>query len=229
MANQFVVATIKPWNIEAFARNADQLPGKWTIISNPDKLILRNLQELMPRYVFFPHWSWRVPGEITRAFECVCFHESDVPYGRGGSPIQNLIMGGHGTTVISAIRMTDEFDGGPVYMKRPLSLVGRAQEIFERAAQIVVDMMHEMALTEPLPLPQTGEATYFIRRTPAQSLLPDRGSPAKIYDFVRMLDADTYPKAFIEWGDFRIEFDQATFTDTGDVEARAVVRRNSNK
>ncbi len=25
-------------------------------------------------------------------FECVCFHMTDVPYGRGGSPLQNLII-----------------------------------------------------------------------------------------------------------------------------------------
>ena len=45
-----------------------------------------------PKYIFFPHWSKKVDTKIVNNYECVCFHETDLPYGRGGSPIQNLIL-----------------------------------------------------------------------------------------------------------------------------------------
>ena len=76
------------------------------------------VRSLKPRYVFFPHWSWKVPDDILGATECVCFHMTDVPFGRGGSPLQNLIVRGHTETRVSALRMVSEPDAGPVYMKR---------------------------------------------------------------------------------------------------------------
>lgn len=165
------------------------------------------------RYVFFPFWSHKVPKEITDKYECVCFHMTDVPYGRGGSPLQNLILRGHTETVISALRMTDEMDAGPVYMKRPLSLEGSAQEIYERAAGIIAGMMREIAETEPTPVPQVGEVVEFKRRGPDQSRIDGLGayySGRKLYDFIRMLDADGYPRAYvIIESDQRITFSNA--------------------
>jgi methionyl-tRNA formyltransferase len=179
------------------------------------------------RYIFFPFWSHKVPKEITDKYECVCFHMTDVPYGRGGSPLQNLILRGHTETVISALRMTDEMDAGPVYMKRPLSLEGSAQEIYERAAGIISGMMREIAETEPTPVPQVGEVVEFKRRTPEMSEMP-AGLPAlATYDFIRMLDADGYPRAFILYennfgGRTRVEFSNARLED-GKVIATAVI------
>jgi len=185
------------------------LPGSWTLISRPEDLSVENLKALAPRYVFFPHWSWRVPMEIVDGFDCVCFHMTDVPYGRGGSPLQNLILRGHRNTVLSALRMVRELDAGPVYMKRPLDLAGTAQEIYQRATGIVFDMIEEITRTEPAPQPQQGTPVVFERRTPEQSELPHAGTPEQICDFIRMLDADTYPPAYLHWGKFRLEFDRA--------------------
>ena len=58
-------------------------------------LSLEALRAIDPDFVFFPHWSWLIPEDIHGRFECVIFHMTDVPYGRGGSPLQNLIVRGH--------------------------------------------------------------------------------------------------------------------------------------
>ena len=76
------------------------------------------------RWVLVPHWSWIIPATIHERFEVVIFHMTDLPYGRGGSPLQNLIVRGHERTMISAIRCVEEMDAGPVYLKRELSLHG---------------------------------------------------------------------------------------------------------
>lgn len=65
-----------------------------------------------------------VPEAVLIAAECVCFHMTDVPYGRGGSPLQNLIVRKHKKTKLTALKMTEEIDAGPVYCKRELSLDG---------------------------------------------------------------------------------------------------------
>lgn len=61
---------------------------------------------------------------------------TDVPYGRGGSPLQNLILAGHADTQLTALKMVEEMDAGPVYAKRPLSLEGKAQDIYEKAGEL---------------------------------------------------------------------------------------------
>jgi methionyl-tRNA formyltransferase len=140
---------------------------------------------------------------------------TDVPYGRGGSPLQNLIVHGHTKTRVSALRMVAELDAGPVYLKRPLDLSGRAQEIFERLSALVFDMIEEIVGNNPEPVPQTDEPVVFNRRTPAQSVLPAEGDLKKVYDHIRMLDAETYPRAFLENGDYRLEFSHARLCEDG--------------
>ena len=224
MSLSYVVATIKPWNIAAFHRRCTKLAGRWELIQSKEALTLDRLREIRPKYVFFPHWSWRVPAQILQEFACICFHKSDVPYGRGGSPLQNLIIRGHTTTTMTALRMVEELDAGPVYLKRPLSLEGRAEEIFERAADLIYDMIGEIISRDIAPVSQQGEPVVFERRAPQESVLPQDGSPSAIFDFIRMLDAPTYPKAFIDWGKWRIEFDHARVNPDA-VEARVVIRK----
>ena len=194
----YLVAAIKPWNQRAFTRRIPDFPGEWHLIDQPQDLSAERLASLKPRYVFFPHWSWSVPGEILEAAECVCFHMTDLPFGRGGSPLQNLIVRGHIDTVMTAFRMTDEMDAGPVYMKQPLTLEGTAQEIFERAADLSFNMMMEIIKDKPAPVPQTGEPVIFSRRTPDQNRVPVGATPETLYDHIRMLDAETYPPAFLD-------------------------------
>ena len=102
------------------------------------------INKLKPKYIFFPHWSHIVSKEILATTECICFHETDLPYGRGGSPIQNLIARGHKETVVTAFQMVEELDAGPIYYKRKLSLDGLAEEIYNRAAKIVAEMIKDI-------------------------------------------------------------------------------------
>ena len=204
----YLVATIKPWNIEAFERCTPSFPGEWYLVKNTEELVSK-VNEIKPRYVFFPHWSWLVPEVITRQYECVCFHMTDVPYGRGGSPLQNLILRNHKDTKLTALRMWNELDAGPVYGKVNLSLSGTAQEIYERAAYKIYDLIRNIFEKELMPVPQKGAPTVFERRKPEQSVLPENGELNHLYDYIRMLDADTYPKAYIDHGEFRIEFTKA--------------------
>ncbi len=207
----YLVATIKPWNIEAFETKASRLPGEWHLVTDPNDLTLELLKELSPRYVFFPHWNWKVPESITSHYECVCFHMTDLPYGRGGSPLQNLIARGHRDTKLSALKMVPELDAGPIYKKQDLALDGSAEEIFHRLADGCVQLMAHIAAEEPAPVAQRGEPVVFDRRTPADSEILPGMDRQQIYDLIRMLDAPTYPKAFIDLGDLRLEFGQAVW------------------
>ena len=164
-----------------------------------------------------------IPDEIINEFECVCFHMTDVPYGRGGSPLQNLITRGHKETMLTALRMVSELDAGPVYMKSRLSLHGPAKEIYSRASGLCYDHIKDIVENEWVPFDQEGEEIYFTRRTPHQSILPKNTVLEGVYDHIRMLDAPTYPKAFIEYGDYRLEFTDAEY-GFGEIDARVRIK-----
>lgn len=223
----YIIATTRPWNIQAFEKYTPEMNGKWFLATNPKELDALLVRLSKPRYIFFPHWSWKVPPAVHEQYECVCFHMTDVPYGRGGSPLQNLISRGVETTRLTALKMVEEMDAGPVYYKKPLSLDGSAQDIFERAVDPVYEMISCIADKEPLPVEQAGEPVFFARRTPQQSEMPERGSIKELYDHTRMLDAISYPKAFLHYGDWHLEFTEASIH--GDVvTAKVVIRKNES-
>lgn len=201
MTQHYVLCANRSWSLTAFLDARPKLPGNWSICVSSEDLG-EMVNRTLPRYVFFPHWSFIVPDDLLKAHECVCFHMTDVPYGRGGSPLQNLITRGHNATVLTALRMTAELDAGPVYFKRPLSLEGNAEEIFYRMSHLCTQMIAEIVETEPKPEPQSGKPVLFKRRKPEQSTLPMDGDPETLFNHIRMLDAPGYPHAFLRYGDW---------------------------
>lgn len=216
----YVVAGRTPWNRETFDRHLRGLDGDWTFVATTDELAAA--LDASPRFVFFLHWSDLVPAAVTARYECVCFHMTELPYGRGGSPLQNLIVRGHDNTVVTAFRMVDELDAGPVYGTRPLSLDGSAQEIYVRAGQVSAELAAWIAAEEPSPTLQHGDVVSFRRRTPDQSEVPPDADLDAIYNHVRMLDADGYPHAFFDHGGLRYAFRNASRAGA-QVEATVVI------
>jgi methionyl-tRNA formyltransferase len=210
---RYIVAGRKSWHRRVFDEVLRQLAGEWHYVGEREQLSLESVRELRPRYVFFLHWSWKVPTEILDEVECVCFHMTDVPYGRGGSPLQNLIVRGHRDTKLTALRMTSEFDAGPVYLKKDLSLEGGAEEIYLRACTLSADMIKQIVQDEMQPLPQAGEPVNFRRREPEESRIAKLDSLEQLHDFIRMLDAEGYPRAFLSHAGYRFELSRSTLYD----------------
>lgn len=122
------------------------------------------VEVIRPRYVFFLNWSQRVPDAFLEKYECVNFHCTALPFGRGGHPIENLLLLGVTYTPITAHRMTSELDAGPVYaVSRPVSLAGTKTQIQERFIRPVANLMRYIAYHVPEPVPQHGKPTIFKR------------------------------------------------------------------
>jgi methionyl-tRNA formyltransferase len=206
----FIFASCKSWHLTLFNRLKTDELANWTYVSN--KIELEHALSITnPKYIFFLHWNWIVPKKIWNSKECVCFHMTDVPYGRGGSPLQNLILNGHNQTMLTALKMVEQIDAGPVYTKIPLNLDGSAEEIYLRAGKLSFEIIEWIIAHNPQPIPQEGEVVLFKRRKPEQSNLPSIGNLQNAYDFIRMLDAEGYPSAFIAHGDYLVNFRNAKF------------------
>ncbi len=143
MQRKFIIATIKSWNIKNALefKKKNKYRYRVKIITKKEELVYEKVKKYNPEYIFFPHWSWVISENIYKNFECIVFHMTDLPFGRGGSPLQNLIIRGIKNTKISAIRVTRGIDAGPIYLKKSLSLSGSAEDIYKRASKIIFASM----------------------------------------------------------------------------------------
>lgn len=209
-------------------RVREQLIGREVVrVRTPKELVPEILEKINPEFIFFPHWSWIIPREIFTRFTCVVFHMTDLPYGRGGSPLQNLIVRGHRETKLTALQCVAELDAGPIYTKRSLSLSGTAEEILRRASDLVEEMIVEIVRLRPETVPQFGQVVEFKRRQPKDGNISELDTLLVVYDFIRMLDADGYPPAFLETENMYFEFSNAELRAEF-IEAKVRIRRKSN-
>jgi len=208
------ICTLKSWNIKLAELLKEEYKDIYNIkiVSEKEQLSIKLLNEFKPDYIFFPHWSYIIPKEIFEKFECIVFHMTDLPFGRGGSPLQNLIIRGIKQTKISALKAVQELDAGPIYLKNDLMLNGTAEEIYIRASKTIFkEMIPTIIQGNIKPIDQVGEVVEFKRRKMNESEITSDMSLEKIYDHIRMLDAEGYPHSYISFGDYKLILTRPSF------------------
>ena len=206
----YVFCAYRKWALELFDI-LDERYDNFFLIKNPKQLNYKKIKKINPKFIFFPDWSWKVPKEIFQNFDCICFHEADLPKFRGGSPLQNQIIRGVEKTKTTAFLMNDKMDEGPIIMKKTLSLKGGITQIFERMKVNDLEIIDKILSSKFMTKKQTGRGSVYKRRQPKDSdILSLDHSKKYLYDFIRMLE-DPYPNAFLKFGKHKIIFKHAKF------------------
>lgn len=210
--SNYIILSHKKWNSSLVKKCQLLFPyDNWYYINTKEDFTLKKVKNINPDYIFIPHWSYIIKEEIYSSYNCIVFHMTDLPFGRGGSPLQNLISRGINNTKISAINVVKEIDAGNIYLKKDLNLNGTAEEIFLRANDVIFTMIKEIIVKKPKAAPQKGEIIKFSRRTPEMSKINSEIKDITVlFDHIRMLDAEDYPKAYVETDFFKFEFDRAS-------------------
>ena len=214
MKEKIIIATIKSWNINNAYKFKELYKDEYevVILTNKNELKKEFIDNINSKWLFLPHWSWIIPPEIYQNYTCIVFHITDLPFGRGGSPLQNLISKKIYETKISALKVTEKLDAGPIYLKENFYIgLGNAEEIFIQVSEIIFfKMIPFIIIKNPIPIEQRGKITIFKRRKPEESDLTsvNPSSLSDFYDYIRMLDGEGYPKAFINFGEFKMEFSE---------------------
>ena len=176
------------------------------LIKGKENLTISKIQNIDPKFIFFPDWSWIVPNEIIKNYRCICIHESNLPKFRGGSPLQNQIIRGIKKTKSTAFLMNEKIDAGKILLKKELSLDGTLDEIFLRMENNNYDLITKIIQGKYKLTSQKGIPSFFNRRTPSESELKNLNhSKLYLHNFIRML-SDPYPNAFIKIGKKKIIF-----------------------
>ena len=208
-----IIVSNKEWHRKYVKEIATRTNKDVIYIDNKACITHDYLNKLQPEWTFFPHWSYIIPAEVYENMNCVIFHMTDLPFGRGGSPLQNLIARGIYETKLSALKCTAQLDAGDIYIKQPLSLWGTAEEIYLRAAELTKEMIIQIVKEKPQLHKQQGEPVVFRRRKPSEGDIGKLKYLSEVFDYIRMLDADTYPPAFLDKNNLHIEFTRASLKD----------------
>ena len=146
-----------------------------------------------------------VPRE-TRA-QCrhtLVVHESDLPRGRGWSPLTWQVLEGAERIPVTLLEAVAEVDAGPIYLQEWFDLEGHelVDELRARQADSTRRLCRRFVDEFPEPVEnareQTGEPSWYPRRGPADSALDPEQSLAAQFDLLRVVDNERYP-AWFEW------------------------------
>jgi methionyl-tRNA formyltransferase len=210
-----VIAAYRPWAISV--RN--RLNAKTTLITNHEDLlqyVITNSDAITA--IIFIGWSSIVSKNIIDNHLCICYHPSELPKYRGGSPIQNQIIDGVKSTFGTIFKMNHKIDSGPIIDKAPISLDGDMQTIFstleENAYVLISGFIEKLKNGEKLICVEQSEedATFCKRRTQEMSEITledfSTKSAEDLYNKIRCL-GDPYPNAFFRAVDGEILFFKA--------------------
>jgi methionyl-tRNA formyltransferase len=206
----YLFCAYREWSIKLYEKLSKK-HDNFILLNSPKKLTFSFVKKLNPEFIFFPDWSWIIPEKITSNYKCVCFHESNLPKFRGGSPLQNQIIRGVEKTKTTAFIMNEGLDEGEIILQKELSLKGSIDEIFKRMIINDYTMIKKIIEGKYKLKKQKGKPTKFKRRSEDQSELMNLDYSKKyLYNFIRMLD-DPYPNAFIRIGKRKIIFKSVEF------------------
>lgn len=141
------------------------------------------------------------PGEmLDRNALNLVVHASDLPRGRGFSPLVWQVLEGMNEIPLTMITMTEQADAGDIVMKRRIMFEGHElnDEMRDRMGRAIMAMCLDLLdQHEPLGLqPQRGEPSWYRKRGPQDSRLDPDISIADQFDLLRVVDNERYPAFF---------------------------------
>lgn len=215
MKNAFFISKNNSWSNNLFSQIKSVPQTSWIRIDEENwKDFLKFSQNKYIKdkndFLFFFHWSLMIPSEIYEHYNCVSFHTSNLPEGKGGSPIQNQILEGTIQTHLNALKTSKIIDGGEIFCREPLSLQGNLRDIWNTISNLAFKMISNIIENDIKPVPQKSSNSKIFKRLKNNKIDFEKSkSINEIYDKVRMLDADGYENANIKIGNFRLDFSRA--------------------
>ena len=131
-------------------------------------------------------------------------HASDLPKGRGWSPMAWEVLNGADSVTVSLLNAEDGVDSGDIWQKRRFALEGTEllDELNAKLFETELDLM-DWALDhchDTAPEPQRGEPSVWPRRGPADSEIDPTRPLTESFDTIRIADPDRFPAFFTHRG-----------------------------
>ena len=130
----------------------------------------------------------------------IVIHGSDLPQGKGWSPLSWQILEGKNSIPMTLFEATEELDAGKIYIKDSIELTGyellnETQNMLGlKTIELAVKFMKNIDNIEGIE--QAGISTFYPKRTPVDSELDINKSIKDQFDLLRICSNDRYPAFF---------------------------------
>jgi methionyl-tRNA formyltransferase len=131
-------------------------------------------------------------------------HESNLPSGKGWSPLTWQVLEGETKIPVTLIEATDSFDSGEIYLQKHLVLEGHelVDELRDLQGTATIDIILEFItnIKTIQSVKQIGEETFYPRRNHSNSELDIHKTISEQFNLLRVVDNERYPAFFIKDG-----------------------------
>ena len=142
-------------------------------------------------YLFLMSCTTVLPKAFRNLYtHALVLHESDLPKGRGWSPVAWQILEGRSRITVSLLEAEDRVDSGAIWGQTVVFFDGTelAPEITKKITRAKFDLIENALIYEPSKREQIGESSYYRRRTPEDSELNPFRSIESQFDLLRICE-----------------------------------------
>tara|TARA_X000001036_G_scaffold438057_1_gene484910 strand:- start:3770 stop:4414 length:645 start_codon:yes stop_codon:yes gene_type:complete len=143
-----------------------------------------------------------IKEDIRKKFQhTLVIHESDLPHGRGWSPIQWQILNGLNSITVTLLDAADKVDSGDIWKKEIVKFEGHelSNEINEKIFPIKLNLL-DFAIKNCNLIKKTVQKEidelHFPRRTSKDSEIDVNKSISEQFNLLRIADNERYPCFF---------------------------------
>lgn len=130
----------------------------------------------------------------------IVVHASDLPLGKGFSPLQWQILEGKNEICLTLFEVVKDLDAGPYYLKSNLKLNGYEfyAELRDLLAKKIISMCLEYIHNKDFlkPIKQEGFESFYKRRTDKDDEIDINKSIIELFNHFRIADYENYPLYF---------------------------------
>lgn len=183
------------WNYsENFKKDLENKKHKVNICTNENELINADIS------AFISCVNIVSSKGLSKSNSNIVCHPSDLPSGKGHSPIAWEILNGANELTFTLFEAVEDVDDGPIYDKIKIELSGHElnSEIKKIQAETTFKMIREYIDSYPSvdSYQQQGKETFYKKRTPQDCQLDINKSIVEQFNLLRTVDNNNYPAYF---------------------------------
>lgn len=131
-------------------------------------------------------------------------HESDLPSGKGWSPVSWQILEGKTKIPVTLLEANEKVDAGRIYAQKEIILEGHElwPEIKHQQGSLTISLILDFIQNYPIivGVSQKGEESFYQKRTPDDSELDLNKTLDDQFNLLRICDNERYPAYFLKNG-----------------------------
>ena len=144
------------------------------------------------------------PNELSKNKLTLVLHASNLPAGKGWSPLFWQVLEGKNEIIFTLFRADERADNGEIYLQKSLNLSGLElyDELRTKQAELTRQMCLEFIALYPhiKARKQSGHESFYHKRTPKDSELDINKSISEQFNLLRICSNDEFPAFFYKDG-----------------------------